>query len=75
MFCILGIQIDEMPVQFAYAGDGVSVILPIADPASLTIGSVLSDLSSPVPVVTIFEARIIVFNILVPITPGKILCL
>lgn len=60
-----------MGVPVAFAGDSACVTLTVADPASLSVGSVLCDPTSPVPVVTSFEARIVVFNISVPITVGK----
>lgn len=59
-----------MPEQTAYAGDSVTVALPLADATNLAIGCVLCDVNSPVPVVTEFEARIVVFNITVPIITG-----
>lgn len=40
------------------------------DPLHLNIGSVLCPPNAPVPLATIFTARIIVFDIQVPITAG-----
>lgn len=40
------------------------------DPVHLSIGSVLCPLSNPVPLATTFTARVIVFDIQVPITSG-----
>lgn len=68
---LTAISIDELPAQSAFAGDHVSLTLANYDIENINIGYILCEPSSPVPVTTRFEARIVVFNISVPITLGK----
>lgn len=70
-FKLLGINIDELPVTSAYAGDRVNITLSNYDMQNVNIGYILCDPASPVPVTTKFEARIVIFNISVPITKGN----
>ena len=54
----------------ARAGDTVDVGLALEDAEALRRGDVLCHPAFPVPVVTEFEAKILVLEILVPILPG-----
>ena len=67
---IKNIAIDEMPHQTAFAGDQVSITLSGVDISNVSVGYILSDLAHPVPTATRIGARIVVFNIKVPITKG-----
>lgn len=67
---VRNISINEMTTNVAFAGDQVSVTLTGVDMQNVSIGFVLSDPIQQVPVTTRFEARIVVFNIKVPITKG-----
>jgi len=53
-----------------FAGDHVTLTLAGPDQASVTGGMVVCDPSSPVPVTSRFLARIVIFNIEMPITKG-----
>lgn len=64
------ITIDEVPVNTAFAGDQVSMTLSGFDAASVAIGSILSELSNPVPTASKIRVQIIVFNVKTPITIG-----
>lgn len=64
------ITIDEVSVNTAFAGDQVSVTLSGFDASLVQIGSILSELSNPVPLATKIRVRIIVFNVKTPITIG-----
>lgn len=64
------ITIDDVPVNTAFAGDQVSVTLTGFDASNVSIGSILSDISTPVPLATKIQVRIIVFNVKTPITIG-----
>ena len=55
-----------------FAGDHVTLTLTGPDQASVASGMVLCDPSHPVPVTSRFQARIVVFNIEMPITKGNI---
>lgn len=59
---------DSLP--WAGAGSNVNVTLTGVDPISLNIGSVLCRPTHLIPLVSTFSARIIVFDIQVPITAG-----
>lgn len=64
------LTIDELSVNTAFAGDQVSVTLSGIDTANISIGSVLSEMSNPVPLASKIQVRIIVFNVKTPITLG-----
>jgi elongation factor 1 alpha-like protein len=65
-----GLIIDDVAVQVAFAGDQVSVTLAGVDMQNVAVGYILCDPMQPIPVTSHFEARIVVFNIKVPITKG-----
>lgn len=56
------------------AGMNVTVALTNIDPVNLNIGSVLCYPGEVVPLATSFTARIIVFDIAVPIIVGASVC-
>lgn len=64
------ILVDEIPVTSAFAGDQVSITLSGFDASLVSIGSVLSELSNPVPITLKIRVRILVFNVKSPITIG-----
>lgn len=64
------ITIDDVPVNTAFAGDQVSLTLSGFDASNVSIGSILSEISNPVPLATKIQVRIIVFNVKTPITIG-----
>lgn len=53
-----------------FAGDHVTLTLAGPDQANVTGGMVICDPTSPIPVTSRFLARIVIFNIEVPITKG-----
>ncbi|XP_053955476.1 protein HBS1 [Anastrepha ludens] len=67
---VKGIQIDELSQTNAFAGDQVSVTLSGVDMSTLSVGCIICDPQNPIPVTTRFQARILVFNVTVPITIG-----
>ncbi|XP_017471589.1 PREDICTED: HBS1-like protein [Rhagoletis zephyria] len=67
---VKGIQIDEMSQTNAFAGDQVSVTLSGVDMSTVSVGCIICDPQNPIPVTTRFQARILVFNVTVPITIG-----
>lgn len=64
------VAIEEVSQQTVYAGDQASVTLSGVDMQNVSVGYVLCDPQIPVPIATKFQARIVVFNITVPITKG-----
>ncbi|XP_063227259.1 protein HBS1 isoform X2 [Bacillus rossius redtenbacheri] len=67
---IKALTLDETPTQVAFAGDQVTATLAGVDMQTASVGDVLCDPAHPVPVTAHFEARIVIFNITVPITRG-----
>lgn len=67
---VRGLMINDMPSNIAFAGDPVSVTLSGVDMLNVCVGYILSDPVQQVPITTRFEARIVVFNVKVPITKG-----
>uniref|UniRef100_A0A1A9W551 Tr-type G domain-containing protein n=1 Tax=Glossina brevipalpis TaxID=37001 RepID=A0A1A9W551_9MUSC len=67
---VKSLLIDELPQNTVFAGDQVSVTLSGIDMNNVTVGSFIYDPQHPMPITTRFQARILVFNIKVPITKG-----
>lgn len=67
---VKGITIDEVPVPQAFAGDQVALTLSGVDMIKVTTGSFVCDPAVPIRVSTRFQARLVVFNIEVPLTRG-----
>lgn len=61
---------DGVKVDFVLAGDHATVTCHGIDIMKIQTGSVLSEIKNPIPVVSQFRARIIIFNISLPITRG-----
>ncbi|OJA15632.1 hypothetical protein AZE42_04847 [Rhizopogon vesiculosus] len=64
------IDVEEQSVPWAAAGTNATLYLTSIDSIHLSIGSVLCPPSDIVPLATVFTARIIVFDIQLPITTG-----
>ncbi|KDR18612.1 HBS1-like protein isoform X2 [Zootermopsis nevadensis] len=67
---IKALNIDDVAVQVAFAGDHVSATLSGIDMQNVSVGYILCDPMQPIPVTSHFEARIVVFNVKLPITKG-----
>jgi elongation factor 1 alpha-like protein len=67
---VRGLSINELSSNVAFAGDQVCVTLSGIDMQNVSIGFILSDPIQQVPITTKFEARLVVFNVKVPITNG-----
>ncbi|XP_065338956.1 protein HBS1 isoform X2 [Cloeon dipterum] len=67
---VKSITLEEMPYQVAFAGDQVTLTLSGLDMQNISLGYILCDPMYPVPVTTRIEARIVLFNLQVPITQG-----
>lgn len=64
------IHIDDTLTTSAFAGDQITLTLSGIDISTITIGSVICHTKDVVSTATRFQARIIVFNVKVPITNG-----
>ncbi|KAJ6516206.1 EF Tu GTP binding domain-containing protein [Mycena sanguinolenta] len=67
------IEVEEENVPWAAAGSNLTLALVSVDPIQLTIGSVLCPPSDPVPLASTFTARILIFDIQVPIISGAMI--
>lgn len=67
---VRNLSINDMPCNVAFAGDQTSVTLSGIDIQNVSVGFILSDPYQQVPITSRFEARIVVFNVKVPITKG-----
>lgn len=64
------ITIDDVQKSCGFAGDQISIQVSGIDTANLSIGCILCDINNVIPIATRIQARIVVFNINVPITMG-----
>ncbi|KAJ7638536.1 P-loop containing nucleoside triphosphate hydrolase protein [Roridomyces roridus] len=64
------IEVEEEHVPWAAAGSNLTLALVSVDPIQLSIGSVLCPPTDPVPLASVFTAKIIIFDIQVPIISG-----
>lgn len=65
------IMIEETnSIASAFAGDQVTITLSGIDVSTITVGSVICHVKDVVPIASRFQARIIVFNVKMPITNG-----
>ncbi|KAJ7873284.1 EF Tu GTP binding domain-containing protein [Mycena olivaceomarginata] len=67
---VKSIEVEEENVPWAAAGSNLTLALVSVDPIQLTIGSVLCPLPDPVPLASTFTARILIFDVQVPIISG-----
>ncbi|KAJ6567175.1 P-loop containing nucleoside triphosphate hydrolase protein [Mycena vulgaris] len=67
---VKSIEVEEENVPWAVAGSNLTLALVSVDPIQLTIGSVLCPPTDPVPLASVFTARIIIFDVQVPIISG-----
>ncbi|CAL1277896.1 unnamed protein product [Larinioides sclopetarius] len=67
---VKAISADERSLTYGFAGDHVMLQLSGVDFNNVSTGSMLCSIDKPVKVTSRFEARLVVFNISVPITKG-----
>jgi len=67
----LAIEFEQDFVPWAASGSNVVLNLTSVDPLNLSVGSVLCPQKDLIPLATTFTAKIIVFDIAVPITAGS----
>lgn len=67
---VKGISINDEAVNYAFAGDHVAVIITGIDMAHVQIGSMLCDAQEPVLCATRIRARVVLFNLEIPMTRG-----
>ncbi|XP_006885072.1 PREDICTED: HBS1-like protein [Elephantulus edwardii] len=67
---VKGITLHDEPVDWAAAGDHVSLTLVGMDIIKINVGCVFCGPRDPIKACTRFRARILIFNIEIPITKG-----
>lgn len=67
---VKGLQVDEVSVTNAFAGDNISLMLSGIDQQNVGIGDIICNPQNPVPVTTRFQAHIVVFTVKMPIIKG-----
>ncbi|XP_035664390.1 HBS1-like protein isoform X2 [Branchiostoma floridae] len=67
---VKGIAIHDFPMNWACAGDHATLTITGTDIMKVSVGSVLCDLANPILAASRIRARVIIFNIEVPITKG-----
>lgn len=67
---VKGITLHDEPLDWAAAGDHVSLTVTGMDIIKINVGCVFCDQKEPIRACTRFRARILLFNIEVPITQG-----
>ncbi|XP_043366944.1 HBS1-like protein isoform X4 [Dermochelys coriacea] len=65
-----GITLHDEPVDWAAAGDHVGLTLTGMDIIKINVGCIFCGLKEPIKACTRFRARVLIFNIDVPITKG-----
>lgn len=65
-----GIMLHDEPVDWAAAGDHVSLTLVGMDIIKINVGCIFCGPKEPIKACTRFRARILIFNIEIPITKG-----
>lgn len=67
---VKSLSVDEVSKNVTFAGDQVTVTLSGIEMQNVSVGNILCDPQKPVQVSSKFQARIVVFNVTVPITKG-----
>ncbi|XP_056630715.1 protein HBS1 [Diorhabda sublineata] len=67
---VKSLSIEEVSKTVVFAGDQVTVTLSGIEMQNVSVGNILCDPLNPVQVASKFQARIVVFNVTVPITKG-----
>lgn len=67
---VKSLSIEEASTTVGFAGDQVTVTLSGIEMQNVSVGNILCDPQKPVQVSSKFQARIVVFNVTVPITKG-----
>ncbi|KAE8746118.1 hypothetical protein FOCC_FOCC007244 [Frankliniella occidentalis] len=67
---IKALLVDDMPIQVAFAGDCVSATISGLDQQNISVGYILCDPQRPIPITSRYQARIVIFQLKVPITKG-----
>ncbi|KAL7749438.1 hypothetical protein RI367_004992 [Sorochytrium milnesiophthora] len=67
---VRAIESNEQSEKWAVAGDQVTLSLAALDPMQFSIGNILCSPAHPIPVTSMIRAKIVVFDVKVPVTLG-----
>lgn len=67
---VKSVAIDDVPQLCAFAGDSALVVVTGIDFTDIAVGSILCEHGNPIQVTTRLRARVVVFNIDIPLTKG-----
>ncbi|KAL4661008.1 HBS1-like protein [Arapaima gigas] len=67
---VKGIALHEEPIEWAAAGDHISLTVTGMDIIKINVGCIFCDPKEPIRACSRFRARILLFNIEVPVTQG-----
>ncbi|XP_064604526.1 HBS1-like protein isoform X1 [Liolophura sinensis] len=65
-----GVFIETETSNYGFAGDHVGITITGVDINKVTVGSILCDPANPIHSATLIRARVVVFNIPLPLTKG-----
>lgn len=68
------VEVDGQAAPLARAGDSADVTLASIDTSAVAAGSVLCHPGYPVPLVSKFEARVVVLDVTIPVLRGQQVC-
>ncbi|XP_060081128.1 HBS1-like protein isoform X1 [Ylistrum balloti] len=67
---VKGIMLGELSAMCAFAGDHVTLTLTGIDMTNVSLGSVVCDPANPIHCATRIRARVVLFNLGIPVTKG-----
>ncbi|XP_078255872.1 HBS1-like protein isoform X1 [Rhinoraja longicauda] len=67
---VKGISLHEEPLDWAAAGDQVILTITGVDIIKINVGCIFCDQKAPIKTCTRFRARVLIFNIEMPVTQG-----
>ncbi|XP_054013301.1 protein HBS1 isoform X1 [Hylaeus anthracinus] len=67
---IKGLQVDEVSITNAFAGDHVALTLSGIDQQNVGIGDIICNVQHPVPITTSFQAHVVIFAVKIPVVKG-----
>ncbi|XP_059838465.1 HBS1-like protein isoform X3 [Hypanus sabinus] len=67
---VKGITLHEEPLDWAAAGDHVILTVTGVDIIKINVGCIFCDPKAPIKTCTMFRARVLIFNIDIPVTQG-----
>lgn len=70
MATVKGVMLGDLSAMCAFAGDHVTLTLTGIDMTNVSLGSVVCDPANPIHCATRIRARVVLFNLEIPVTKG-----